>query len=285
MESNRASLGDLWGAFWNRGQWWKAVTFVVAYLAIYLFAGRVIGPLFGKVDGNALLSSPFDLLVGVVWPLLAGAVVLVAFVASLRWFPVLFAKQPVTGRWWMWIFVAFAIIPVVLRLVGIDYGLYGAGVLASAVLMGVGVGFTEELVFRGIVVKLLRDAGHKELTVAVGSSLLFALSHSVNALSGQKLVAVAFTVLYTFCFGILMYLAMRVTGSLLFAMVLHGFTDPTTFLSVGGIDTGSVDSSNALLTLAAPFNLLIIVAGLVALFFIRGKAPLARRATEEVAPS
>ena len=47
---------------------------------------------------------------------------------------------------------------------------------------------------------------------------------------------VAVTVVYTFCFGMCMYLAMRVTGTIWAAIVLHGLTDPTTILSTGGVD-------------------------------------------------
>ncbi|MFF2369116.1 CPBP family intramembrane glutamic endopeptidase [Agromyces sp. NPDC058110] len=266
-----------WRGFWNRGGWWKALLAVVGYLVFYRIAGVLA--LFASLpfpnDPNAPagpLGSPFYLFFTLTLPLVFGAAFLVWFVWSVRWFSVVFGPQPVRGRWWMWIFVAVAIIPIVARLVGIDYGLYGAGVVVLVFASGLLVGFTEELLYRGIVVNLLRANGHREIGVAVISSALFAASHLVNLFSGQGGASVGLTVVYTFGFGILMYLAMRVTGSIIAPMLIHGFTDPTTMLATGGIDAGNLTTENPLLAFAEPFNFVIIVAGLLALFFIRGRA-------------
>ena len=69
-------------------------------------------------------------------------------------------------------------------------------------------------------------AGHGERFVAVVSSLLFALMHTVNFISGMEVSTVLATVVYTFGFGMCMYLTMRVTGTIWAAIVLHGLTDP-----------------------------------------------------------
>ena len=47
------------------------------------------------------------------------------------------------------------------------------------------------------------------------SSLVFALLHSANVLSGLPILTVALTVVFTFGFGVLMYLTLRVTGNLI----------------------------------------------------------------------
>lgn len=131
----------------------------------------------------------------------------------------------------------------------------------------------EEVLTRGVAVRMLRRAGHSERVVMVLSSLLFALLHSANALSGQALGVVAVTVLFTFGFGVCMYLTMRVTGTLWAAVLLHGLYDPTLFLSAGGIDrTTSAGDVNVALTLAGPANLLCIVIAVAALFLVRGRA-------------
>lgn len=261
-----------WHSFWSRGGWWKALLFVVGYLVIYEVTGWLLTSLFmSESDGSNPLSSTRSVLIAIAAPLAMGAIVLLVFLRSARWPAATFTRQPVGGRWWMWIAVGLAIIPIVLRLFGIDYGAFAPGVVASMFLAGLLVGFTEELIYRGIVVKLLRDAGHREITVAVLSSLLFALSHSINAISGQPLATVAVTVVYTFGFGILMYLALRVTGSLVWPILLHALTDPTTILASGGIDENTLGTDNVFLSIASPFNYVIVLAGLLALFFIRGR--------------
>nr|BFE75741.1 hypothetical protein GCM10020092_090420 [Actinoplanes digitatis] len=114
----------------------------------------------------------------------------------------------------MWTGPVIVIIPVVLRIFGIDWGQYGFAVAASVLGTGMLIGFVEELTYRGIAVKMLRDGGHGEWVVAALSSLLFALTHSLNLLSGQSIKVVGPTVLYTFAFGVLMYLTLRSTGFL-----------------------------------------------------------------------
>src|SRR5690606_21391993 len=126
--------------------------------------------------------------------------------------------------------------PILLRIFGIDWGKNPVPVVMLALATGLLIGFVEELLYRGFAVKMLRDAGHGEWVVAALSSLFFAVSHSVNLFSGQSIKTVGPTVIYTFGFGVLMYLSLRSIGFLVGAMILHGLTDPTTFLASGGID-------------------------------------------------
>ena len=178
-----------WQAFWREGRWWKAALAVIVYLAVYRLAGAGLGAAFGDlVDTDNIFANPASVFFGIGSPIVVGAALLLFFVASIGWFRPIFSGQPVSGRWWMWIAVVLVSVPIVLRFVGIDYAGYGAGVVATSLFVGLFIGFTEELLYRGIVVQILRDGGHREWTVAVLSSLFFALSHLLNLLSGQPLV-------------------------------------------------------------------------------------------------
>lgn len=262
-----------WKRFWEDGHWWKAAIAVVGYLVLYQLAGLGIGALFGDlIDTDNLFATPASVFVAIGAGLVVGSVILIAFLASVSWFRPIFSRQPVERRWWMWIFVALAVTPIVMRLVGIDYASYGVPVVLTTLGVGLLVGFVEELLYRGIAVKILRDAGHGEKVVAVVSSALFALSHSVNLLSGQPIVTVAVTVVFTFGFGMMMYLVMRATGNIVWAMLVHGMTDPTTFLATGGVDSDSGAAHSAILGFAGIFNFIFVVAALVAILLIRGKA-------------
>lgn len=66
--------------------------------------------------------------------------------------------------------------------------------------------------------------------VALVSAGTFALLHAGNLLVGQSLLATGIQLVYTFFFGILMYLAMRVTRTLLAPVLLHASTDPSIFM-------------------------------------------------------
>ncbi|WP_411699042.1 CPBP family intramembrane glutamic endopeptidase [Conyzicola sp.] len=261
-----------WQKFWAEGRWWKAALVVVLYLALYRLAGFILGALFGDfVDKDNIFANPASVFFGIGAPIVVGAALLVIFVASVGWVRPIFSRQPVPGRWWMWIFVVLVIVPIVLRFAGIDYAEYGVAVVATSLFVGLFIGFTEELLYRGIVVKILRDGGHREWTVAVLSSLIFALSHLLNLLSGQAVLVVLVTVVFTFGFGLMMYLVMRATGNIVWAMLIHALTDPTTFLAAGGVDASNGAAHSPILDVAAPFNYLFVLAALIALIFIRGR--------------
>jgi len=276
-----------WRAFWNRGGWWKAALVVVGYLGVYQLLPLLLLPLTRPMMDEDLFATPGSVFAGLVLPVVLGSIVLLAFAWSLGWLPrPLFGRQPVRGRWWMWSAPVLVLIPVALRLFGIDYAEYSAGVIVMTFVAGLFIGLSEELVTRGIVVTLMRKAGHGEWAVAAVSALLFALMHTVNALTGQAITTVGFTLLYTFAFGILMYLTMRVTGSIVWAMVLHGLTDPTTFLASGGVDEVGGGAEHPLLALAGPATIVLIVGALVLLIFIRGRAnPLPARIADDAAPA
>ena len=102
------------------------------------------------------------------------------------------------------------------------------------------------------------------------SSLIFAASHSVNIFNGQKPLTVAITVLYTFAFGVCMYLTLRVTGNLVWPILLHATTDPSGLLLVGGIDEGAAPSGG-LGEIAGLANFVTIGVALVLMWFVRGR--------------
>lgn len=263
-----------WRTFWARGGWWRALLVVAGYAVAYQLAPFAFLPLTRDLVAENVFATPGSVFAGLGLPVMIGSVILLGFAWSLGWLPrPLFTAQPVGRSWWMWLAPAVVMLPIVLRLIGIDYGACGPGVVAMAFASGLFIGFSEELLFRGLTVTLLRRGGYSEWGVAAVSSLLFAAMHAVNIFTGQSLNTVLGTLAYTFVFGVLMYLVMRVTGNLIWAMLLHGLTDPSTFLATGGIDAhGDGGGAGLSLELAGPATVLLMFSGLVMLVFVRGKA-------------
>jgi membrane protease YdiL (CAAX protease family) len=259
--------------FLERGGLVAWLVVVAVYFVLYLGAGWVVSRLASDLADDDLLSSAGSVFVQLGAALIAGAIILVLFSSVMGWTRELFARQPVYRSWWMWLGPGVALVPVITRVLGIDWGRHAVDVLATVFLTGALIGFVEELMFRGIGVKMLRDGGHGEFAVAALTSLLFAFSHSVNLFRGQALSTVAFTWVYTFSFGVCMYLTLRATGFLVGAMVLHALTDPTTILATGGIDEiTDTASDSAFMDVTAVFTILLILLGVVLLAFVRGQA-------------
>lgn len=258
--------------FLNKGGFWRLLALLVVYFAIYLGAGQVAGMILGEPEGE-LLDSLTNVFFSITFALIVGALLLTALTAYMGWNREIYGRQPVYRSWWMWLGPLIAAVPIVLRVLDIDWGGPALSVVLLVMATGLMIGYVEELLFRGIAVKMLRTGGQREFSVAVVSSLLFALSHSVNALQGQELSTVGSTVVYTFAFGALMYLTMRSFRFIIAAMVMHGLTDPTAILATGGIDKVSDTAVSGIPAIVSGFTLFFLVpVGIILLLFVRGKA-------------
>lgn len=236
-----------WAAFWNRGGWWRAVLATFGYLVLFVVASFVIVRLGRSAAGSSdqdVATHAKVVMVDLVFPEIAGALIVTIFVASLAWFPKLFASRPRSGSWWMWIAPLTIAIAAIVRLLSTDWKAYSAGAVIAILFLGLLVGYTEELLARGVNVRLLHTGGYGSRSTMVLTSVLFAAMHSVNAIGGGKgeALEITVTIVFAFFFGAAMYLTLLVTGNLIWAMVLHAITDPTTFLASGGVDSGTLSS-------------------------------------------
>ncbi|GGF16590.1 CPBP family intramembrane glutamic endopeptidase [Subtercola lobariae] len=249
-----------WKRFWERGGWWKALIVVLVYYGLYQLAALVVFWVFGGLDLAA--GSALGIFIGTGLPILIGGVILVVFAWSIGWLRELFGRQAIRGRGWMWVAIAVVLLTNILRFAAIDYARAGAAVVLSWMLTGLLIGFAEEVLTRGFVVNLMRKAGHPEIAVALVSAALFAVLHGGNFLGGQNAPATLLQVGYTFFFGLLMYLAYRVTGLLIVAILLHASTDPSIFLQV------TYPSGGPLAAVAGFGNVIVIITGIVLLIVL-----------------
>lgn len=248
--------GSSWARFWNRGRWWKAVILAVGYLALYEGAGFIVGPFLGSIGGPESVSY---LIVLFAIPILIGCLILVGFGASVGWLRQLFARDTLGGRWWMWIAIVVVLAFNVLRFATIDYSATTAAWVLTWLLTGLFIGFAEEVVTRGYVVRIMRESSRSEIAVALVSSALFALLHSINLFTGQPIGTTLLQLVYTFFFGFCMYLALRVTGTIIAPILLHASTDPSIFIQA------TYPAPGSLTALAGLGNVVVVVVGLVLL--------------------
>lgn len=257
MESR--TVRQTWTDFWDTGRWWKAVLLAIGYLLVYEALSFSVTPLLGVIGGPMTASYVLVLLV---IPIVLGGLVLVLFGLSTGWWRPLFSAEAGRGRAWMWIPVVAVLLFNVLRFASTDYSRVSAGWVASWLLAGLAVGFAEEVLTRGYVIWIGRSAGLREPLVAVLSAGTFALLHSVNLLGGQSLLATALQLLYTFFFGVCMYLALRVTRTLVAPILIHASTDPSITIHT------MAASSSPLAAIAGLGNIVVIAVGAVAMIVL-----------------
>ncbi len=99
--------------------------------------------------------------------------------------------------------------------------------------------------------------------MALVCSGIFAALHLGNVFtSDQGLAVTLLQVVYTFWFGLCMYLALRVTGNLIWPILLHATTDPTLILH------GQDPASNLFGLVPALSTYLIILTGIILLIVL-----------------
>ncbi|WP_022892914.1 CPBP family intramembrane glutamic endopeptidase [Agromyces subbeticus] len=273
MTHQQLESRSAWGRFWDRGGWWKALVLAAVYWGLYELAGLAIGALFGHLVDENVYANAQSVLITLAAPIVVAGLLLLLFAWSLGWLKELFGRQPIRGSWWMWAIVIVLVIFNILRFVSVDYAAWDAGAVVAVLVAGLCIGFTEELATRGFAVDLLRRGGYGERSVMLLSSLIFGLLHSGNILSGQPPLVVALTVGYAFAFGVIMYVTLRVTGNLIWPILLHASTDPSLILLSGGIDTAA-DSSlhpGPLVGIANLENGAVVVMAVIAIIFVRGR--------------
>ncbi len=201
---------------------------VAGYLLVLLIGtivARVVldgdGVPSGTGTGVATYAEVGDVWRRLVLPVGCSAVFVLAVVSALGWWrPVLEERR--TVQRWVWVVPGLMALTI---LAGTNYGGLAATsvqLVASLLLGAMLVGLAEEIVFRGLGVTAFRLNGYRERRVALWTSVLFGVSHSVALLAGPAgLIQVA----YTLVGGYLYYLTRRVSGGLLLPVLLHGAWD------------------------------------------------------------
>ncbi|MFE1646162.1 CPBP family intramembrane glutamic endopeptidase [Microbacterium sp. P01] len=179
---------------------------------------------------------------GAVMDLAVAAALLVIVTSLLGWWrPALFEQKRAQRTWPVFVPIVMAI-AAVLNLANTDWSQFDTSFLLSLIALGVLVGFSEEMMARGLVLTSLRSR-LSEGWVWFISSALFGLMHLSNVILGAPVSASVLQAVLAFASGTAFYILRRVTGSLVWAMVLHGLWDVSVF-AVGhapiGIPLGAV---------------------------------------------
>lgn len=241
---------------------WIGLAVTVGYIALVVALQAISGIPYTDIGDNA-----HNLFFGVDISLIVGAVVVAAVTTWFGWWgPVLHDRHRSAHRWPIIAPVLMAIIALV-GLFSADWGAISGPFIAAALVLLL-VGFTEEVVTRGILLRGLRTR-FAEPWVWFISTLVFALMHMANSFNGQGIGESTVQAGFAFLAGTIFYILRRTTGSLIPAMILHAAWDFTQF--VDGIGTAGVARN-----LAQGFYPFVGIFGLICVIFV------VRRADERI---
>ena len=144
-------------------------------------------------------------------------IIAVTLLSVMGWWRVVGFRPPDQPADLLYFIVPF--LPAVISLVaGVE--LKNVLVLTQLLIITLMVGFAEEAIFRGLMLNALKSRG--AWTAAIVTSLLFGLSHSLNALSGKNLADVAVQILYALAIGFA-FAALVLKKGIIWPLVLAHF--------------------------------------------------------------
>lgn len=111
---------------------------------------------------------------------------------------------------------------------GIDADI-GIGMIFANLFLALGIGFCEEIYFRGIILKLLLKKGEKAAIIV--SSVLFAVCHLMNLAGGSDIVGTILQMCFAFVYGIVFALIFIICRSIWPCILLHSAHDFCSFIS------------------------------------------------------
>lgn len=230
---------------------WGFAAIVVVYLVIIQAGGRIIGH---DVAGDDGFRTAEHLLKTGLIPIALSAVFAISVASWLRWWPQILREDKPVQSW-------VRVVPVALlvaALLGASWGSLldqQADLVVALVVMVLIVGFTEELMFRGIGLNVFRDMQLPEARVALLSSLVFGAVHLSNALStGGSAVFQAVVVSFS---GYLFYLTRRAYLAIWPAMLVHASQDFTLISGQVGVDPTT--APQALIVVVVMIGLAILI--------------------------
>ena len=231
-----------------------AALIVVVIYSIYLYAMQYFsGVPYTDVAGSVENLTRFALI-----PIGGGAILLALFALYSGWWKDLWHDKYKLGKpAWLSLFAIVMIIGIVANFASGNFFSNPATFLLVGAAAMACVGFSEEILFRGIVLRGARGSGFSETKVMLIVALSFGLWHLANIVLGSPVFAVLIQVTQASIVGGAFYMIFRKSGLLIVPMILHAFHDFALFTK--GTEVTSARGNLALITLALPVIYLILL--------------------------
>lgn len=177
-----------------------------------------------------ITDNAYNVLKAIILPLAGGAVLLTVIAKWSGWWKDLWHDEyKIKGHRWMHLFAIIMVIGIISNLVASKFGNTTLQMVGYIFIGTALVGYAEELLFRGILLRGARGSGLSELKVMLVVAFSFALFHGVNFFLGQNIVSTLQQVAFAFFIGAVFYMIFRKSGLLIVPMILHGLWDFSVF--------------------------------------------------------
>lgn len=195
------------------------IVMCVVYAAILVGLQKASG-----VPYPEIAKSADNLRKGVVIPVAIATVLLVVFAAATGRLLPAFSADRVDALWLWAIPIVFALM-IALQFSRARWDLFDRRAIVFMVVGTVLVGFSEELLVRGVLLEVLQESGLDLRWIAIVTSVVFGLLHGLNIVNGQAIGTTVVQVLLTTLIGLGLFAALMVSGTLWLPIALHFLMD------------------------------------------------------------
>jgi uncharacterized protein len=199
----------------------NALIVVVVYALILIGMQKLSG-----VPYTEITKSTANLAFGVLIPVGIGSIIITVIALWSGWWKDVWRdKYQIKGHSWMHIFLILGIVGIVANLLAGNIGSLDMAFIGVALIATAFVGYSEELLTRGLLVQGARASGFTEIKVFLISMVVFGFLHGLNIINGQDIVTTIQQVIFTALAGGVYYTIFRKSGFLVVPMILHGLWD------------------------------------------------------------
>jgi uncharacterized protein len=200
----------------------KNALLIVLFYTVYIFLMMY----FSGVPYTDFAKTSSNMIHGVLIPVAVGSLILTAVAIWSGWWKDLWRdKFQIKGHNWMYIFVLLIVLEILGNLIKGNIGSIDTTLVITIFIACLFVGYSEELLTRGLLIRGARGSGLSEIKVFIVVMVVFGLFHGINFLLGQPVITTVQQMIFAGLAGGVFYTIFRKTGLLLVAMILHGLFD------------------------------------------------------------
>lgn len=203
----------------------NALLIVIVYAALL-----VVIEMFMGVPYTEFSKSTNNMFTGVLIPISLGSVFLTIFALWSGWWNDIWRdKYHIKDHCWMHIFLVLFIVAISMNFLVGHIGSLSLNYILVTFIATILVGYSEELLTRGLLICGARGSGYSEVKVFYFVMIVFGLIHGINFINGQSL---ELTIQQMFMAGLLggvFYTIYRKTGYLIVPIIIHALWDFSLF--------------------------------------------------------
>ncbi len=220
----------------------NALIICVVYILILIGMEILSG-----VPYTDIAKSSNNLLFGVLIPVVIGSIFLTIVAIWSGWWKDVWRDQyKIKDHSWMHIFLILVVIGIIATFLSGSIGSLDPSFIIIALIATAFVGYSEELLTRGLLVRGARGSGLAEVKIFILVMVVFGGLHGLNIINGQALIPTLQQVILAGLTGGVYYTIYRKTGLLVVPMILHALMD-FSILTIGTVQ-------NPIMTLVAALS-------------------------------